>query len=138
MDAGRSAGPTLVLLVENHDDTLEMYREWFNLRGYRVACSRSADDALRLAAELHPDIITTELALACSDGSDLCEALHTDARTRGIPVVAITSWATDDDVRRARQLGCDAVLVKPVLPEVIAEELQRVLNARARPRITAD
>lgn len=132
MDAERRARPALILLVENHDDTLEMYRDWFTFRGYRVACSRSADDALRLAVELHPDIITTELALACSDGCDLCEALHTDARTRGIPVVAITSWATDDDLRRARQLGCDAVLVKPVLPEVITEQLQRVLAARAR------
>jgi CheY-like chemotaxis protein len=123
--AGRGA---LILLVDNHVDTQAMYCEWLEYAGFRVVCCDTADAALAKALEVHPDIVATELALRRVDGRDLCAALRADERTKEIPILVVTAWATPEYIGEARRAGCDAVLVKPVLPEVIEEQILRLLK----------
>lgn len=135
-DAQVPGRPALVLLVEDHSDTLEMYREWLLYSGFRVVCSTSADDGLRQARELRPDVIATELALTCRDGCWLCEALRRHPATRAIPVIAITSWASEEYRARARAFGCTAMLLKPAMPDAIVAEIDLAL-ARGPRQATA-
>ena len=121
--------PPLALVVEDHSDTREMYAEWLTHSGFRVVQSATAEDALNQARRLHPDIITTDIGLhGASDGCQLCEDLKNDKRTERIPVVAVTGWNMGGHVERARRAGCNAVLVKPVLPETLLTEILRLLN----------
>ena len=119
----------LALLVESDGDTREMYAEWLAHSGLRVAQATSADEAMAKACRLRPHVITTDLGPFRDDRAyDLCQRLKSHERTRGIPVIAVTAWSVGGHVERARRAGCDAVLLKPCLPELLLAEIHRLLG----------
>lgn len=121
--------PPLALLVEPDGDTRDMYAEWLAHSGFRVAQATTADEAMEKAHRLRPHVITTDIGLSgAGDGCTLCERLKADARTRSIPVIAVTAWTIGGHVERARRAGCDSVLIKPCLPADLLAEIQRLLE----------
>jgi CheY-like chemotaxis protein len=125
-----AAGP-LLLIVEDDPDTREMYAEWFHYSGFRVVATSSADEAVQHASQLRPALIMTDIDLTGNrDGYALCSALKADPRTRDIPIVVVTGWASGDDLRQARHAGCDVVVTKPCLPDALLSTVEGLLAAR--------
>jgi CheY-like chemotaxis protein len=124
----------LVLLVEDDPQARDGYAEFLERGGFRVAQAGAAEDALALTLAVVPDVVVTDIALPGRDGFALATDLHTDTRTRSIPVVAMTAyWATDVH-ERADRAGITAILLKPCQPEHLIAELQRVLQRTRVPR----
>ena len=119
-----------MLIVEGDSDTREMYAEWLIFSGFRVAEARDAIEAIEKARDLRPDVIATDISLEGDmDGCQLAESLKSYPHTNKIPVIAVTGWAMGGHVERAHKAGCDAVLVKPCLPETLLAEIHRLLKA---------
>src|SRR5579872_6121355 len=119
---------SLALLVDNDRDTRELYAEFLTSSGLRVEQAATADEAIEKAHQLRPDIITTAIGLGDgADDCDLCVRFKVDDRTRTIPVIAVTTWAIGRHVERARDAGCDAVLMKPCSPQDLLTEIERLL-----------
>jgi CheY-like chemotaxis protein len=120
-----------VLLVSDSRDEREMYAEWFRRKGYCTLQAATASDGLRLATELAPDIVVTDIKLPGSmDGLDLTETLKQDQSTRALPVVILTGCAFERDRQQANLAGCDRFLTKPCLPEVLATSIEEVLSGQ--------
>ena len=125
-DVGRDVR---VLLVSDSRDEREMYAEWFRRKGYCTLQAATASDGLRLAFELDPDIVVTDIKLPGSmDGLELTEALKQDQSTLALPVVILTGCAFEQDREQANRAGCDRFLTKPCLPEVLATSIEEVLR----------
>lgn len=125
----------LVLLVEDDPQARDGYAEFLERGGFRVAQAGSAEDALAQSSAAVPDVVVTDIALPGRDGFALASDLQTSARTRGIPVVAMTAyWATDVH-ERADRAGITSILLKPCQPEHLIAELQRVLQRTRLPRL---
>ena len=108
-----------------------MYAESLLVQGYRVAEASDGVDALEKARTLDPDLILMDLSLPGIDGWEATRRLKADTRTRHIPVVALTGHASAHDSERARAAGCDRILIKPALPDEVAEAVLAVLGHRA-------
>jgi CheY-like chemotaxis protein len=117
----------LVLLVDGHQDTRELYTVALPPLGFDVIAAADSAEAYSRAWESHPDIIVTELALRRNDGWELLRDLRGNPRTRDIPVVVVTSDGQEPARERATLEGCAAFFCKPSLPEDLALELRRVL-----------
>ncbi len=117
----------LVLVVDDYEDAREMYAECLDASGFDVAQAGSGDEAVAKALALLPALIVMDLALPGMDGWTATRAIKTDARTAGIPVVALTGHARSDASTAARDAGCDAFLTKPCLPDAIVELVRRLL-----------
>jgi CheY-like chemotaxis protein len=129
----------LVLVVEDYQDAREMYSEYLRYSGYDVVEASNGYEALERATELVPDIILMDLALPRMDGWEATRRLKADARTRHIPVVALTGHALAGHADSAQKAGCDAFVTKPCLPDALVAEIKRLLGAprRAKGRPTA-
>jgi CheY-like chemotaxis protein len=123
----------LVLIVDDHDDTRDLYVQGLGLFGFEAIGAADGQQACRRAWEFHPDIVVTDLVLRGGDGWQLIEDLQRDARTRHIPVVLLTGHAAESLRERAEREGCAGFFVKPCLPDELATELRNVLD-----RIIAD
>jgi CheY-like chemotaxis protein len=131
------AEQALVLVVEDYQDAREMYAAYLQFSGYRVAEAADGVEAIEKTLELMPDIILMDLALPKMDGWEATGRLKSDARTKHIPVVALTGHALPGHAERARQAGCDSFVTKPCLPDALVAEIKRMLATRP-PRESGD
>lgn len=123
-----------VLLVEDDRDGRILFAEWLMHAGFRVEQAHNGLQALERAFDLLPDAILTDLNIPGIDGYELTRRLKGDARTRWIPILAVTGYAPfTQDPSRADRAGCDGVLPKPCDPHELVSTLARLIrNARSR------
>ena len=125
----QGATEPLILIVEDDQSTRLMYTEYLSHCGFRVADAHNGHQALAKAQELLPNAVLTDLAVPGMDGFEFCRALQRSAQTRDIPILAVTGHSEYlDQPQRFRQAGIAQVLTKPCPPDVIAEELRRLLR----------
>jgi CheY-like chemotaxis protein len=120
--------PALILLVDDFVDNREMYALYLNHSGFKVAEAGTGHEALQQAFSLLPDLIVMDLSLPGLDGWEATRRLKDDARTRHIPVLALTSHALEGFSEGARAAGCDGFVTKPCLPEKLVTEIRAMLD----------
>ena len=120
----------LILVVDDYQDAREMYAEYLQFSGFRVAEARNGNEAVAQAFSLRPDLILMDLSLPGMDGWEATRLLKADDRTKHIPVVALTGHAVDGILEGAKEAGCDAFVSKPCLPDDLVREVWRVLDGR--------
>ncbi|MDO8735487.1 MAG: ATP-binding protein [Thermoleophilia bacterium] len=104
-------GQPLVLVVEDDPQTSELLGLWLKETSYRVAYAYDGEQALRLARELKPYVITLDILLPKVDGWQVLQELKADPETRDIPVIVISILERS---RRAMELGAFDCFVKPI------------------------
>jgi CheY-like chemotaxis protein len=119
----------LILVVDDYQDAREMYAEYLQFSGFRVAEARNGNEAVTQAFNLQPDLILMDLSLPGMDGWEATRVLKADARTKHIPVVALTGHALAGASEGARKAGCDSFVTKPCLPDDLVVEVRRMLNS---------
>ena len=119
----------LILVVDDYQDAREMYAEYLQFSGFRVAEARNGNEAVDQAFALLPDLILMDLSLPGKDGWEATKELKADNRTRHIPIVALTGHALAGASDGAKKAGCDSFVTKPCLPDDLVVEVRRMLNA---------
>jgi two-component system cell cycle response regulator DivK len=125
----------LVLIAEDHEDNRAMYALALLATGFEVVAVADGAEALKLAGEIQPDIIVTDLAMPNCDGFQFLQVLKQDSRTRNIPVVAVSGYAERSLRERAERYGFAAFFPKPCLPDALAAGLRQVLDAEAHAHV---
>ena len=118
----------LILVVDDYQDAREMYAEYLQFSGFRVAEARNGNEAVAQAFSLRPDLILMDLSLPGMDGWEATRVLKADDRTKHIPVVALTGHALAGASEGARRAGCDSFVTKPCLPDDLVVEVRRMLD----------
>lgn len=121
----------LVLVVDDVAHGREIFAEYLEFRGFRVATAADGLEALDKAFELLPDIILMDLSLPQLDGWEATRRLKGDDRTRTIPIIALTAHALASAHDKAMAAGCDSVVTKPCIPRDLEAEVRRQLAARS-------
>ena len=117
-----------VLLVEDNEDNLIVYRTILDHVGYRVIEARDGEEGVARARADQPDLILMDVSLPKMDGWEATRRIKADSETRRIPIIAVTAHALDDDREKATQVGCDGYLAKPVAPRRVVEEVERFIG----------
>ena len=123
-----TAPTPLVLLVEDFDDAREMYAEYLEFSGLRVAGAADAVRGIQLADELQPSIILMDAALPGLSGWDAIKELKANPRTKHIPVLMMTGHVLGDAKERALEAGADGFIPKPCLPDELTRQIVATLR----------
>ena len=118
--AAKSPGGRRVLVVEDNADGRDMLRTILTLQGHEVHEAGDGLDAVTTALEIQPDVAVVDIGLPGIDGYAVAARLRQDPRTSGTRLIALTGYGSDEDRRRAVQVGFDAHITKPVDPDVLA------------------
>ncbi|MFL6211098.1 MAG: PAS domain S-box protein [Pyrinomonadaceae bacterium] len=117
-----------LLLIEDAADTLELLRRAFTARGYRVTACAAAEEAQQVAAREQFDIIISDIGLPHIDGYELLERLRREQPAlRTVPAIALTGYATAQDVARARAAGFAVHVAKPTDPATLIRVVEQLL-----------
>src|SRR6478609_4175026 len=112
------ADKRLVLVIEDDQDTREMYAALLKFKGFAVETARTGMEGFTRACESKPGVILTDLGLPTIDGWEVVRRLKSDARTTDIPVIVITGRTTSELDEKAASFGT-RVLLKPCPPDML-------------------
>lgn len=104
----------LILIVEDDPKNLTLFRDLLQKFGYTTIEVGNGRDGVDLARIKRPDLILMDIQLPVMDGLEATKILKMDAKTREIPVLALTSYAMKGDRDRMLKAGFDGYLAKPV------------------------
>ncbi len=124
-----SARP-VVLVADDDADIRLTYRMLLELEGFRVLLAPNAQDALDAIGREKVDVVLTDLFMPGRlDGVDL---VHTLCQETPRPVVIAMTGAPDGarnaSLHAAAQVGADATLTKPVLPQTLLGTIRTLLH----------
>ena len=118
------------LIVEDHDDTRELYKYHLQQLGWHAEGVESGGEAQIVAPLFRPDVIVMDLAMADGDGFEAIKHLRLEPRTAGVPIVVVTGHGTPANIGRARRLGAAVVLTKPYPPDDLRWVLEDAMRGR--------
>jgi two-component system, chemotaxis family, sensor kinase CheA len=129
-----SAVGACILVVDDTAVVRELERSILEEAGYRVRTATDGRAALAALAGTPVDLVVTDVDMPGGDGLELTRAIRAEPGLAGLPVVVVTSKATDADRRRAMEAGADAYLVKGELDRrALLEVVGRLLGLTAHP-----
>ncbi|MDE2296962.1 MAG: response regulator, partial [Burkholderiales bacterium] len=91
----------------------------------RLLIAPTAKEGLREAFLLRPDLVLLDMNLPDLDGVSVLRRLRADPRTAHIPVIAVSADALPDQIRSAREAGCDDYWIKPIDFKQVHADLAR-------------
>src|ERR1700722_16291760 len=94
---------------------------------HTVLVANDGREGLAKARDQQPDLIICDLQLPRMDGYQIVRSLRQDAKTWGIPVVAVTALAMVGDRERALEAGFDGYMAKPIDPEAFVGQIEGFL-----------
>lgn len=117
-----------VLVIEDNAGDRSIYGNmlWYN--GFDVVFAEDGQTGLRLAQELHPDLVLLDLQLPLLHGSELASQLKQDEATRVIPIVALTGRRLIDFGGNAEVLGYERFLEKPISPLEVLHVVEQIIG----------
>jgi response regulator RpfG family c-di-GMP phosphodiesterase len=104
-----------LLLVDDEPALRELLRATFEGADVSVDEASSGLEAEERIRRRRPDVIVLDLRMPGMSGTELCQRLKADARTKSIPIVLLTG-ADPEDARRAQRAGAAALVRKPFSP----------------------
>lgn len=132
MDKGKT-----ILVVDDDVDLVEQMATAMSARGFEVVTAGGREEAADKLLSVRPDIAIVDLMMERSDsGFVLCHELkQLYPHTPVILLTAVTAatgmrFASEDGRERA-WVGADAILDKPVRPETLTDEVERLLARHA-------
>jgi DNA-binding NarL/FixJ family response regulator len=89
------------------------------------------DEAVRLAAELTPDVMLMDIRMPGVDGLSATRRIAADERSAGVRVVILTTFGLDEYVFEAIRSGASGFLVKDTEPEELVQAVRVVAGGKA-------
>ena len=95
-----------------------------------IECAEAGNgqEALELLRQRSVDVILCDVNMPMMDGEQLLEEIERDTRLRQIPILVVSADATAPRVQRMLGLGAQGYLLKPFSPELLRDELKRLLQ----------
>lgn len=119
-----------VLVVDDIESNRQMLEELLTVMNLEVQTANNGQEALEKADEYLPDLILMDLRMPVLDGFEASDHLKRNAKTQGIPIIAVTASSTSLDSGQILEKGMDGYLAKPFeladLIDVIRPFLQTV------------
>jgi len=124
-----------ILIIEDNLLNLELATDLLEANGFVVHSAQTAEDGLRLARELLPDLVLMDFSLPGMDGPSATQNLKADPLTRRLIVVGLTANAMKGDEELALHAGCDGYLTKPIDTRTFIAAVTRFIASVTLPQI---
>lgn len=116
----------LILVAEDEDSNYELVRIVLAKR-YRLMRAHNGIEAVTLCEDEHPDLILMDIRMPDMNGLDATRIIK--EVNHDIPVIALSAYAFDENIREARAAGCDEFLAKPFRVEDLLDTVGKYVKA---------
>jgi CheY-like chemotaxis protein len=119
---------TKLLLVEDNEMNRDMLSRRLRKRDYEVVLAVDGEEGVAKAQSEAPALILMDMSLPGIDGWEATRRIKADAKTKDIPVIALTAHALVSDRESALAAGCDDFDTKPVELTRLVTKIENLLT----------
>ena len=114
-----------ILVAEDEDSNYELVKIVLQKR-YRLIRAHNGIEAVTLNEEEHPDLILMDIRMPGMNGLDATRIIK--EVSGDTPVVALSAYAFEENIREAKQAGCNEFMAKPFKVENLIDMVRRYLD----------
>jgi sigma-B regulation protein RsbU (phosphoserine phosphatase) len=123
-------GKKKVLLIDDDPYLAEAYRLKFEMAGFAMEQAFDGKTGFERAKSTLPDLILLDIIMPLDSGLETLSKLKAEPRTKNIPVLTLTNFGSEENVKKAFELGAADFLMKyRFTPEEVVEKVKKVLVA---------
>lgn len=115
----------VILVAEDEDSNYELVRIVLSKR-YRLMRAVNGIEAVTLCEDEHPDMILMDIRMPEMNGLDATRIIK--EVNHDIPVVALSAYAFDENIREAKAAGCDDFMAKPFRVEDLLDMVEKYVK----------
>ena len=139
--------PARVLIVDDHEDNVELLRARLESWGFRTEAASDGDAALKAVERDPPDLILLDVMMPKVDGMEVARRVKSNVALPFIPIIMQTALDTTESKVEGLEAGADDYITKPIdFPELKArvrsmlriKRLQEALEERERELLEAN
>ncbi|MEM6346421.1 MAG: ATP-binding protein [Bacteroidota bacterium] len=123
-----------ILLIEDNPDVRAFVREQLLDFGYQVHTAEDGREGVEAALDIIPDLIISDIMMPRLDGYGVAKALKHDPKTSHIPLILLTSKASEDSKIEGLEQGVDDYLLKPFNSRELKVRISNLIQQRRRLR----
>lgn len=129
LKARHDIGRRRILLIDTQEGIMRDVAETIEKMGHTAISARNQADALLKAMDLHPALVILDCSAKETDPWRLAAKIRETKPLRNVPILLLASGdLSEEDSEQALQLEAQGFLKRPVAPETLAQEIQRILN----------
>lgn len=118
-----------VLIVEDNVSNFVLMARMLGFIGVTCEWKTSGFEVVEYADTLpRVDLILMDIRLPYEDGYQALRKLRSSETLRTVPVVAVTAYASEEQMNRARAAGFDGFIGKPLDADRFPEQVRRILQ----------
>ena len=114
-----------ILVAEDEDSNYELVKIVLQKR-YRLIRAHNGIEAVNLNEDEHPDLILMDIRMPEMNGFDATRIIK--EVNHDTPVIALSAYAFDENIREAKMAGCDEFMAKPFRVENLIEMVKKYLD----------
>lgn len=122
------AGASSIYVVDDDPTMVTLISQLLSQAGHRVLSTTSSSDALDKIVAVRPDAVLLDIMMPGIDGLELCRRLRAQPSLSETKLVMVSSKSYDLDRRRARALGANGYITKPIQPGSFVRQIQELLS----------
>lgn len=125
---------TKLLIVDDEPLTVDMLQTFLQLNGYEAVGVYNGEDGLVMVQVEQPEVLILDLMLPDIEGYEVCRRIRTQPEFEAfarMPVLVLSARVEESSKQRAREVGADAYLTKPIKFAELLAELNRLIAERA-------
>jgi DNA-binding response OmpR family regulator len=101
-----------VLIAEDEGVLLNKLRDGFESEGWTVAVAKDGIEAIESVLKYDYDLLLLDLLLPKKAGFDVLLEIKNSPEQRGLHIIALSSLGSDEDIKKALELGANDYFVK--------------------------
>ncbi len=122
-----------ILLVDDDEGARDVFSYMLKAFGAEVKTAESVSETLEVFEKFCPDILVSDIAMPLEDGYSLIGKVRAmKSKLSQIPALALTAYASQEDVDRAYAAGFQAHLAKPVEANKLSAAIARIASIKKR------
>ena len=126
-----------ILLVEDEKSIVTLIKYNLEKEGFKVFCSETGEDALKIIKEKIPDLVILDWMLPDTSGIDVCRQIKIDKKLKNIPVLILTAKGEPDDKIKGLEVGADDYVTKPFNNKELLLRIKSLIK-RSKPSLLED
>ncbi len=117
-----------ILIIDDDQGVLKLVETLLGAQGYNVLSTNDAARGLEMALKTPPDLVVLDVMMPIINGFNICRLLKSQEIAMRIPVILLTSRASEEDFVIGKEVGANAYLPKPIDTKLFLEKVRELLT----------